>query len=151
MKKIIFILFLLTGAFGFSQVGIATATPKSMLDINGNVSYKVVSLNGGPGGAATPIDDGYYINLTPTAGNVEFILPDATLFPGRMYVLRNITNSETAIVYSFGGTFFAGDNRISEGSISLVPGDGNASNSFPSKTLTVISDGVNWTYGYFHY
>jgi len=106
MKKVVFILFLLTNAFGFSQVGIATATPKSMLDINGNVSFKVVSLNGGLGGSATHIDDGYYINLSPTAGNVEFILPNAVSYPGRMYILRNITDSETAIIYSFGGAFF---------------------------------------------
>ena len=42
----------------------------------GNLSLKVVSLNGGPMGAATTINDGTYINLLPTTGNLEFILPN---------------------------------------------------------------------------
>jgi len=150
MKKVIFISLLFIVKICFSQVGIATTSPQSTLDINGNVSFKVVDLNGGPSGTATAIDDGYYINLTPTSGNVEFYLPSAILYPGRMYILRNIADTETAIIYSAGGTFFAGDNRVSESNISLNPGDGNPGNSFPSKTIMLISDGVNWTYGHFH-
>ncbi len=136
-------------SFGFGQVGISTTDPKSTLDINGNVSFKVVHLNGGPGGSATAISDGYYINLTPTTGNVEFIMPDASLFPGRMYILRNISDTETAQIYSFGGQFFPGDSRVATTTpINMTPdtaGDG----ADITKTLVIISDGMNWTYGSF--
>jgi hypothetical protein len=43
-------------------VGINTTDPKSTLDINGNLSLKVMSLNGGPSTARTQIGDGTYIN-----------------------------------------------------------------------------------------
>ena len=66
MKRIVLIVSLFCTLMSFSQVGIGTTTLQSTLDINGNLSLKVVSLNGGPGGAATVIDDGTYINLTPT-------------------------------------------------------------------------------------
>ncbi len=80
MKNFITVL-LLFGFFSINAqpvdgVGIGTTEPKSTLDINGNLSVKVVDLNGGPSGNATRIDDGVYINLTPTSGNPEFILPD---------------------------------------------------------------------------
>jgi len=129
-----------------AQVGIGTADPKSTLDINGNLSLKVVSLNGGPSGSATPIDDGVYINLTPTVSNEEFILPDATTVPGRIYVLRNIADSIQADIYTFGAgvEFFAGDSTSGTNVVNMTTavGGGNA-----NKTLIFISDGSNWTYG----
>ena len=92
---------------GLAQVGINTTTPLSTLDINGNLTIKEIGIvnanvagsatfNGGPIGSATQINDGVYISLTPTAGNDEFILPNAVNVPGRIYVLRNISNSITA-------------------------------------------------------
>ncbi|WP_353779716.1 hypothetical protein [Winogradskyella sp. 3972H.M.0a.05] len=142
----------------YSQVGIGTTDPQSTLDIYGNLSLKVVGYNGGPGGSATVIDDGIYLNLTPTAGNVEFILPDATTVPGRIYIMRNVSDNQTAVIYTFGGNatpgagveFFPGDSRISLGpfgSVSMTPdtaGDGGDR----TKTLVFISDGSNWTYGH---
>jgi hypothetical protein len=135
-------------AIAISGINLATVIP-----IKAEIRCPPTNAQGcesGPNGTATAIDDGYYINLTPTSGNVEFYLPSAILYPGRMYILRNIADTETAIIYSAGGTFFAGDNRVSESNISLNPGDGNTGNSFPSKTIMLISDGVNWTYGHFH-
>lgn len=136
-------------------VGINTTDPQSTLDINGNLSLKVVSLNGGPGGSATQVDDGTYINLTPTSGNVEFILPDATLFPGRIYIMRNVSDSETAVIYSFGFVagvgngveFYAGDSRASSKSVSMTA-DVAADGGDRTKTLIFVSDGSNWTYGH---
>lgn len=149
MKNLVLIIIALNLNFIHAQVGVGTTTPQSTLDVNGNVSFKVVNLNGGPGGSATVISDGYYINLTPTAGNVEFILPSATLYPGRMYILRNISDTETATLYSFGGAFFPGDSRTSVTSLTLDP-DADANGGSPTKTLIFISDGSNWTYGHFY-
>jgi hypothetical protein len=157
MKTLILILLMLASTICTSQVGIGTTTPQSTLDINGNLSLKVVSLNGGPGGSATVIDDGTYINLTPTPGNVEFILPDATLYPGRIYVLRNVSDNQNATIYTFGGNatpgagveFFSGDSRVSSGafgSVTMTP-DIAADGGDITKTLIFISDGSNWTYG----
>lgn len=157
MKKIILpILFVLCLAVN-AQVGINTTNPQSTLDINGNLSIKVVSLNGGPSGAATVIDDGVYLSLTPTSSNIEFILPDATLVPGRIYILRNVSDTENALIYTFGSDaipgngveFFRGDGRTSLGAntpVTMTP-DTAGDNNDPNKTLIFVSDGVNWTYG----
>jgi len=135
---------------GFSQVGINTTTPLSTLDIFGNLNVKEIGiananvtgsgvLNGGPSGSATQISDGVYISLTPTTGNQEFILPNAVNFPGRIYVLRNISNTIDAKLYTFGGLLFPKDSSTSITAPLTLPY--NAS----SKTVIVISDGINWT------
>ena len=158
MRVILLLLSLCCTNLIYSQVGIGTTDPQSTLDINGNLSLKVVGYSGGPGGSATVIDDGIYLNLTPTSGNVEFILPDATTVPGRIYIMRNVSDTETAVIYTFGGDatpgagveFFPGDSRISLGpfgSVSMTPdtaGDGGDR----TKTLIFVSDGSNWTYGH---
>ncbi|WNM19760.1 hypothetical protein [Flavobacterium capsici] len=138
-------------SFCFSQVGINTTTPLSTLDINGNLNVREVgianalvtgsgALNGGPSGSATAINDGVYISLTPLSGSPEFILPNAASVPGRIYVLRNISNSITAQIYTFGGNFFAKDSNTATTSPLNMPGSGTL------KTVIVISDGANWTY-----
>lgn len=127
----------------FGQVGINTTTPLSTLDINGNLSVKVVSLNGGPAFGATLINDGVYINLTPTPGNLQFYLNDPATTPGRVYILRNITDFETVELYTAGGKrFFNKTTRVGSavnGPIFLPP------NSV-GKSIIIVSDGINWTY-----
>jgi hypothetical protein len=157
MKNLVLILciaFSISISAQIDGVGINTTDPKSTLDINGNLSLKVVDLNGGAPNAATPIDDGTYINLTPTSGSPEFILPDATTVPGRIYILRNISDTESAIIYSFGFVagvgngveFYSGDSRASSKSVTMTA-DSNNNGGDPTKTLIFISDGSNWTYG----
>ncbi|MCB0443084.1 MAG: hypothetical protein KDC50_03460 [Flavobacterium sp.] len=143
--KIIFILVLmcLLSISSFGQVGINTTTPLSTLDINGNLSVKVVSLNGGPAFGATLINDGVYINLTPTPGNLQFYLNDPATTPGRVYILRNITDFETVELYTAGGKrFFNKTTKVGSavnGPIFLPP------NSV-GKSIIIVSDGINWTY-----
>ncbi|TPV31857.1 hypothetical protein FJ651_13630 [Paucihalobacter ruber] len=154
MKTTISVLLFFVTFCGFSQVGINTDTPLSMLDINGNLSLKVVTLNGGSQNNATPINDGIYINLIPTVNNLEFILPDADAVPGRIYILRNITNNLNAEIYSFDGGFFSGDSRLAT-TISvtdltprvIMAPDADNNGGDITKTLIFISDGNNWTYG----
>jgi hypothetical protein len=127
-------------------VGINTTDPKSTLDINGNLSLKVVSLNGGPSGTPTEIDDGTYINLEPTVGNAHFELPDPTLVPGRIYILRNISNTQTALILTkgVGVLFFSGDSSTGSVLVNMTTSTGSGNET---KTLIFVSDGFNWTYG----
>lgn len=138
---------------GLAQVGINTATPLSTLDINGNLTIKEIGVvnanlagsatfNGGPPGSATLINDGVYISMTPTAGNDEFILPNAVNVPGRIYILRNISNSVNAKIYTFGGALYPKDSNIAIGAPLLM------SFNTTLKTVIIISDGINWTYFY---
>ena len=132
---------LLFSGLGFSQVGINTTTPLSTLDINGNLSVKTVTLNGtntGGGGSAALIDDGVYISVRPLATDDKFQLPNPALFPGRVYIIRNIQNSVTAQLTTTSGMFFPKNSTT--GSSNLYMYEGNL------RTVIVISDGVNWTY-----
>ncbi|MBC8883592.1 hypothetical protein H9X57_10075 [Flavobacterium piscinae] len=133
------------------QVGINTTTPLSTLDINGNLNVKEIGivnpnvpgsavLNGGPGGSATPINDGVYISLTPTTGNEEFILPNAVNVPGRIYVLRNISNTiQAQALHLWRNVFSKSSNTNTAAPLILPP---NA----VGKSIIIISDGANWTY-----
>lgn len=124
-----------------AQVGINTATPLSMLDINGNLSLKTVSLTGngsGSGGAAVAISDGIYISLNPTATDDKFQLPSPVSFPGRLYIVRNVNNTVTAQLTTAAGLLFPKNSTT--GSAQIYMYEGNL------RTVIVISDGSNWTY-----
>src|SRR6478672_4307333 len=108
------------GLNGFSQVGINTSTPLSTLDINGNLNVKEIgianvnvagsaTLYGGSFASKTQINDGVYISIIPSGANNDFELPNAVNVPGRIYIVRNISNSNYAFMYSAGGNFFAKD------------------------------------------
>ena len=126
---------------GFSQVGINTVTPLSTLDINGNLSVKVVNLTGngsGTSGAAILISDGIYISINPAATDDKFQLPNPVSFPGRTYIIRNINNSTTAQLTTATGLLFPKNSTV--GSANIYMYEGNL------RTVTVFSDGANWTY-----
>ena len=132
----------------FAQVGINTETPQSTLDINGNLSVKHVSLTGSA--SATPIDDGVYISISPTSNDEDFELPDPRDYPGRVYIIRNVSDAINAditleaSVITDGVRFFPGDSTtgITQVDMDTAIGTGNV-----TKTLIFISDGANWTYG----
>jgi hypothetical protein len=126
---------------GFSQVGVNTATPLSMLDINGNLSVKVINLTGngsGGGGSAVLINDGIYISINPAATDDKFQLPNPISFPGRTYIVRNINNTITAQLTTATGLLFPKNSTT--GSAQIYMFEGNL------RTVTVYSDGSNWTY-----
>ncbi len=122
--------------FGFGQVGINTATPLSMLDVNGNMSVKVVNLTGST--SATLISDGVYISINPQATDQEFQLPNPVTYPGRIYIVRNISNAVTAKLTTAAGLLFPKNSTT--GSAQIYMYEGNL------RTVTVVSDGSNWTY-----
>jgi hypothetical protein len=135
MKKELLLIILFAFSASFSQVGINTTDPKSSLDINGNLSVKVVTLNSNI--SPTLIDDGVYISINPQYQDQEFKLPSAVAFPGRIYFIRNINNTNTAKLTSAAGDFFF------KGSTSGI----NVLYMFENhyRTLEIISDGTNWT------
>lgn len=124
--------------YAFSQVGINTTSPLSTLDINGNLSVKVINLAGS--GTPTTINDGVYISINPQGQDQEFILPNPTLVPGRIYFIRNINNTFTAKLTTVSGLLFP--QNTTTGTSQIYMYDNN------SRTITVISDGTNWTYIY---
>ncbi len=136
---------------GFSQIGINTITPLSTLDINGNLTLKEVGvvnanlagsaiLNGGPFANKTQINDGVYISITPSGSNNDFELPNAVNVPGRIYIVRNISTTNYAYIYTAGGGLFA------KNSIGVTNQPLEMQHTGFRKTLFFISDGLNWTY-----
>ena len=126
---------------GFSQVGINTTTPLSTLDINGNLSVKVVNLTGtgtGTSGSAVLISDGVYISINPAATDDKFQLPNPVSFPGRTYIIRNINNTITAQLTTTSGMLFPKNSTVGSSNIYMFEGS--------LRTVTVFSDGSNWTY-----
>jgi hypothetical protein len=147
MKIVLIIAMVLCWGISPAQVGINTSNPLSTLDINGNLSVKTIGLpvplNGGGSGHATPIDDGVYISLTPSVGAPEFLLPDPVSVPGRIYILRNISDSVTAVLYIAGPRrFFPKNANAGSGLYGPVYMPPNST----GKTMILISDGANWTY-----
>lgn len=128
----------------YAQVGINTDNPQSTLDINGNLSVKHVGLVP-TDSTLQDIDDGVYISIDPFVSGQQFRLPDATTVPGRIYILRNIDNSDDAsiVTQGVGVEFFAGNNSTT-GTTSVTLHGANVT----TKTLIFISDGSNWTYGH---
>lgn len=144
LKVQFLLLLILSGWFAYGQVGINTTTPLSTLDINGNLSVKTVTLAGGNSGSPTLIDDGVYISLDPRNGISDFYsLPNPTTVPGRVYIVRNITDFDTAKLSIDGGggtiRFFNKHSNIGTFTLDLLPTN-------RPKTIILISDGFNWTY-----
>jgi len=127
---------LLSVNFGLAQVGINTSNPLSTLDINGNLSVKTITLVGS--GSATDISDGVYISVNPQATDQEFRLPSAVAFPGRVYIIRNINNTTTAMLTSAAGLLFPKGSTTGSSQIYMYEGN--------RRSVIVISDGSNWTY-----
>ena len=158
MKKLLSFSILYILFFSLSlnaQVGINTINPLSMLDINGSLSVKTIGIDtpllGGANSASAPlIDDGIYISITPSGGNNDFKLPYPTVVPGRVYIIRNVSTTNTAYLLINGtpgtdtGRFFAKDsaNPTPSTGIPVIVMPPNSS----FKTLILISDGKNWTY-----
>ncbi len=159
MNRLKFSMILIVANLAFNsaiaQVGINTTTPLSTLDINGNLTIKEIGiinanvvgsapLLGSLSPAKTAINDGVYISITPQgiSGANDFQLPNAVDVPGRIYIVRNISNSNTAYIFTSGGNFFAKDNFNSTASPLVM------THNTASKTVIFISDGLNWTYIY---
>ena len=131
--------------FVFSQVGTATLDPKSTLDINGNISVKTVILVGS--NSITNINDGVYISINPQAGDQEFRLPSPILFPGRVYFIRNINNTNTAKLSTAAGLIFAKTTTTGGATeIYMYEGIDGTTKQSNRRSIWLLSDGANWTF-----
>lgn len=136
IKNLKWVFVFLVTQVGFSQIGINTITPKSTLDINGNLSLKVVTLTGSS--SITNISDGTYISVDPQATDQEFKLPNPVDFPGRMYIIRNINGTYTAKLTTAANLLFPKDSKTGSTQLFLYE------NHY--RSIIVVSDGLNWTY-----
>lgn len=135
----------------FAQVGINTTNPKSTLDINGNLSVKVVSLTGNSignqtnAGSTIGIDDGVYISVNPQVQDDTFELPDPSTVSGRIYIIRNVnpTNTITAKIVTATAAQFFSSGSTTNGTSEIYLYESGVD---LRKSVIVISDGVNWTY-----
>lgn len=136
MKTLIFIVLVMTSTVSFSQVGIGTTTPQSTLDLNGNLSVKHITLTG----SATPtmISDGVYLSLDPQVTDQEFRLPSPVLFPGRVYILRNINNAITAKLTTTAGLLFPKGSTTGVTEVFMYENN--------RRTMLIMSDGSNWNF-----
>ncbi|MGY3090262.1 hypothetical protein ACVWYF_003317 [Hymenobacter sp. UYAg731] len=122
------------------SLGVGTAAaPTSTLQVAGTTAVGVVM--GLPGNSSgTPLTGGGYLGLSPTSGSDYYLLPSATSCMGRVYYLRNNSPSNIAYISTQGGFMFDG------GSATATSGNYGLNPTGSSKTVTVISDGTNWTF-----
>ncbi|MDO7877090.1 hypothetical protein Q5H93_20260 [Hymenobacter sp. ASUV-10] len=133
-----------TGGFSLSIEGTGnvaiggSAAPTSTLQVNGSTAVAVGNgLVGNPTG--TPLGNVGYAGLSPASGNDYYLLPDATTCTGRIYYIRNNSSSNIAYLGTAGGAIFEGSATNASSTPYFMQASG------PTKTVTVISDGANWT------
>jgi hypothetical protein len=118
-------LFALTG---YTQVGIGTPTPNSMLDVRGSISAITRTFTTG---TSLAIND-YTAIFTGTAAT-NATLPDATTCPGRIYCIKNFSTTAPTPVL----TIIPVAGQKIDGSSTWIMDE-------PNETSTLISDGANW-------
>ena len=126
---------LVGGSLGVGTAAAATST----LQVAGTTAVGVVM--GLPGNSSgTPLTGGGYLGLSPTSGSDYYLLPNAAGCVGRVYYLRNNSSGNIAYVNTQGGLMFDG------GSATATSGNYSLNATGSSKTVTIISDGTNWTF-----
>ena len=123
-KLLTFLALLITGIIS-AQVGIGTTDPKSGLDINTSLGYKVTSIT-----SATTLDDTYNVVLCNNAP-YTVTLPPAAANTGRVYRIKNIDPSGDAITIDGNGS----ETIDGESTYLLQP---------YKHSITLISNGTNW-------
>jgi len=122
------------------KVGIATSSPNSTLHVDGNVAIGLSFPAGGPVGAPVSlVNSKSYVGVLPAnATDNYYQLPDPTLYPGRMYIIRNNSVTYQANITTAAGFLIPGSSSVISSTYTL-----NSEGS--PKTVMCISDGVNWT------
>jgi len=123
-------------------IGTGTTAPNSGLTVNATTAYvPTLSIAGGSSGSPTLLasTNSTYLGLSPAdATNNNYRLPAPSACPGRMYIIRNNSGANTALLSTAGGSLYNGNGSSNFSTYSLpVNADG--------KTVIVFSDGINWT------
>jgi hypothetical protein len=128
------------------NVGIATSTtPTSTLQVDGSIAVGVsMAVTGGPVGSPVSLNSyKSYVGLEPTATDNYYQLPNPATHVGRIYYIRNNSNSETAKIGTTAAALICPGNGLC-----LPAGSYYDLNPTVSvKTVIAISDGINWTLG----
>ncbi|MDO7877157.1 hypothetical protein Q5H93_20595 [Hymenobacter sp. ASUV-10] len=119
-------------------VGVGTTAPTSTLHTTGTVAVGVTNGLAGSPSPGVALTATAYNGLSPSGTNSHYQLPNPTTCVGRVYYLRNNSSSEMATLHTAGGLLFDGGDATGVTGYGLSP-------SGSSKTVTVISDGTNWT------
>jgi len=111
--------------FANAQVGIGTTDPKSSLEIQGSLGFKVNTIT-----SATTLDDTYHVVLCNN-GPYTVTLPPAAANTGRVYRIKNIDAQSDVITIDGNGS------ETIDGALTyaLQP---------YQYSITLISDGANW-------
>lgn len=126
MKKAYLICFItFTSLFLRAQVGIGTIEPKSTLDVQGSLGYKVTTLT-----TATTLDNDHNVVLC-NSGPYTVTLPEAALNAGKVYYIKNIdSNGNDIIIDGY-------QNETLDGAATLLL-------DTYKHTVRIICDGLNW-------
>jgi hypothetical protein len=115
---------------GAGKVGIGTISPASTFEVNGSVSYAVISiLNNGYNFTSAANSDKVHTLLLNNGSTETVNLPDAASFPGRILVIKSIGNGNVTI------------NRSGSDTI-----DGDTSKTLVTQydSITLQAFGTNW-------
>jgi hypothetical protein len=122
------------------NAGFQTEAPNSTLHVNGSFAVGLaMGLTGSPAGTRLANSPSGYVGLSPAANADYYLLPDATSCPGRLYYIRNNSPTSAAYLGTVQGNIYEGGNIANTNGAFVLAASG------PTKTITAISDGQNWT------
>lgn len=110
-----------------SLFGVGTTTPTSLLHVDGTIAHRFTTIT-----TTTTLDNHYIVYADATAGNITVNLPDASLVPGRRYIVKKIdATANTVTIDALGG-------QTIDNFLTLVL-------TVQDESYTIDSDGVlNW-------
>jgi len=127
-RAIIYCVFFLINSKLFAQIGIATTTPASSLEVAG--SFSVAPLIVSSSTALTASD--YNVKFTGSTAS-SITLPDAVSCEGRIYLIKNSSTTSPTPVLTIGTSSL----QTIDGAVSWLLDE-------PNEAVRLLSNGANW-------